>query len=161
ATSAAACVLTPRIAEAVIGPGQLERVIPKRLGAWNFVTASGLVVPPPDETGRRTYDQVLTRVYARTGDALPVMLLIAYGGRQTGLFIVHRPEACYPAQGYALSGRDTMQVELGGGRHVAGTVWSAHSALRAEQLLYWTRIGDQFPRSWAAEHIAIASKNLA
>jgi len=160
ATSAAAYALTPRTREAAIAPGQLEQVIPKRLGPWNFVTASGLVIPPPDETDQRSYDQVLTRVYSRPGDALPVMLLIAYGGGQSGLFIVHRPEACYPAQGYALSDPATMDLELMRGRRVLGTAWSAHSALRDEQLLYWTRIGNQFPRSWAAEHLAIASKNL-
>ena len=161
ATGGAAVALTPRAGTPLLAKGGLERSIPLRLGGWRFVSASGLVLPPPDETEVRTYDQVLTRVYTDESGGPTVMLLIAYGGGQTGLFEVHRPEACYPAQGYRLSGREKLAVPIGRGRAVTGTFWSAESDVRTEQLLYWTRIGSDFPETWAGEHVAVVRNNLA
>lgn len=161
ATSAAAIALTPRARETSLPPGGLNRAIPRQLGQWRFVSASGLVLPPQDLTEKRTYDQVLTRTYSHPDGGLDVMLLIAYGGGQTGVLTIHRPEACYPAQGITLSGRQTVQVPIAPGRDVTGIFWSGESDIRSEQLLYWTRIDHFFPETWAAEHIAVISSNLA
>lgn len=150
----------PKAAKPLIGPGGLEKAIPRQLGDWQYASDNGLVTPPIDEVQARVYDQILTRNYVRDGGA-PVMLLIAYGSGQTGLFTIHRPEACYPAQGFKLSGREDMPVALPGGGAVEGTFWTAQSDLRTEQLMYWTRIGDDFPRSWAMEHVAVVRANLA
>ena len=156
----AAAALKPVPDPAIVKPGELDIVIPHRLGDWQFSSASGLVLPPRDQTEVRTYDQVLTRVYAPDDGSLPVMLLIAYGGGQTGLFTVHRPEACYPAQGYRLSGRRLLPILSTASEKVVGTFWTAVSDVRIEQLLYWTRIGNVFPHSWAEEKLATASANL-
>lgn len=161
ATAATSVVLTPHTRAQALPPNGLEAAIPKRLGAWTFVTASGLVLPPRDETETMTYDQVLTRVYATEDGDPPVMLMIAYGGGQTGIFQVHRPEACYPAQGFQLRDRQSVPIPIGHQRAVNATFWSAQSDVRNEQLLYWTRIGSYFPESWAAEHVAIIRSNLA
>lgn len=160
ATSAAAIALTPRARETALPPGGLESAIPRELGPWRFASASGLVLPPRDITEKRVYDQVLTRSYSHPDGGPEVMLLIAYGGGQTGVLTVHRPEACYPAQGYSLSGRETVPVPIGPGREVAGVFWSAQSVLRSEQLLYWTRIDRSFPTSWAQEQVAVIGSNL-
>ena len=161
ATAATAVALTPHTREPALAPGQLERVIPKAFGPWRFVSASGLVLPPEDETEARVYDQVLTRVYAQDDQGPNVMLLIAYGGGQTGIFEVHRPEACYPAQGYQLSGMATIPLVLGDGRQIEARFWSAQSDVKNEQLLYWTRVGEYFPRSWFEEHLVTVRTNLA
>jgi EpsI family protein len=160
ATASAATVLVPRSIVAPLQPGELERIIPRDFGGWRFVTSSGLVLPPQDETEARTYDQVLTRVYS-DGQGPPVMLLIAYGGGQSGLFVIHRPEACYPAQGYRLRDKAEIQFPIGPASAVTGTFWSAVSDVRSEQLLYWTRIGDDFPQSWAAEQVTLVRNNLS
>jgi EpsI family protein len=160
ATSAVATVMTPRARETALPPGGLEQAIPKALGPWTFVSASGLVLPPPDTTEKRTYDQVLTRSYAHPDGGPRVMLLIAYGGGQTGVLTVHRPEACYPAQGYAMSGREIVPVPIRPGQTVDSVFWSASSDVRREQLLYWTRIDRSFPKSWAEEHVAVIRSNM-
>lgn len=160
ATSAAATVLTPRARETALPRGGLERAIPRTLGPWRFVSSSGLVLPPADENEKRTYDAVLTRSYAHPDGGPQVMLLIAYGGGQTGILTVHRPEACYPAQGFAISGRRSVPVPIAPGRTVDGVFLSAKSDLRNEQLLYWTRIDESFPETWAAEHLAVIRANL-
>jgi EpsI family protein len=87
------------------------------------------------------------------------MLLIAFGGGQTGLLEIHRPEACYPAQGYTLSNRQELDLPLGRAR-VPAVSCSATSDVRTEQLLFWTRIGAAFPRSWAESQIATVASNL-
>ena len=38
--------------------------VPKRIGAWNFVAASGLVVPLKTNWSKAIYSQMLTRVYS-------------------------------------------------------------------------------------------------
>lgn len=159
ATSVIAAAATPRPTPPRIGPGGLEKAIPAQLGGWRHTSSSGLVVPPRDETEVRTYDQVLTRVYANKDGRL-VMLLIAYGSGQTGMFEIHRPESCYPAQGYALSGHRTISLPLGDGKDVPAVFWTAKSDVRTEQLLYWTRIGNYFPRSWLESNIAVVRSNL-
>lgn len=161
ATAVTATALTPRARETALPPGGLERAIPRTLGAWRFVSASGLVLPPRDMTENRVYDQVLTRSYAHPDGGPEVMLLIAYGGGQTGVLTVHRPEACYPSQGFKLSGRETVPVPVAPGRDVTGIFWSAESDVRIEQLLYWTRVDHYFPETWAAEHVAVIRSNLA
>lgn len=161
ATSAAAVALTPRTREAAIGPRDLQTVIPHEFGPWRFVSASGLVLPPSDETEARVYDQVLTRVYQSDDFGPNVMLMIAYGGGQTGMFEIHRPEACYPAQGYHLSDSASVPIALGDGRTIGARFWSAKSDVNREQLLYWTRIGPYFPATWFDEHVAIIRTNLA
>jgi EpsI family protein len=161
ATSIAATVLTPRARETALPAGGLERAIPRTLGPWRFVSASGLVLPPRDMTENRVYDQVLTRSYAHPDGGPEVMLLIAYGGGQTGVLTVHRPEACYPAQGFTMSGRETVPVPVAPGRDVTGIFWSAESDVRIEQILYWTRVDQYFPETWAAEHVAVIRSNLA
>lgn len=160
AASAGSFAVIPAAGKTALGPHALEAAVPLRLGGWNFVSTSGFVLPPEDENEARVYDQVLTRAYD-LGDGGPaVMLLIAYGGGQTGLFEIHRPEACYPAQGYALTGRAKVPVPIGDGRAVTSTFWTATSDVRIEQMLYWTRIGEYFPESWAAEHVAVVRSNL-
>src|SRR5881392_1588868 len=67
-----------------LGNAKLDDIVPKTIGAWKFVAASGLVVPPEDQLSRAIYSQLLTRVYY-DGVNPPVMLLIAQSGNQTGV----------------------------------------------------------------------------
>jgi EpsI family protein len=160
ATSIVAATLTPRARETALPSGGLEAAIPKQLGPWRYVSTGGIVLPPQDTIEERTYDQVLTRSYAHRDGGPAVMLLIAYGGGQTGVLTVHRPEACYPAQGFAMSGREIVPVPVVPGRAVNGVFWSAESDVRHEQLLYWTRIDESFPETWAQEHVAVIRSNM-
>jgi len=159
AASAAAYAAKPVAGPPIVGVGGLEKAIPDRIGHWRRATSSGLVLPPRDETEIRTYDQVLGRVYTSAAGP-PVMLLIAFGAGQTGLFEIHRPEACYPAQGYTMSDREAVQVAIAGRAPVPAIFWTANSDVRIEQLLYWTRVGHYFPQNWAETQLAVVSSNL-
>ena len=102
--SAAAFAATPRHVEHRLLKARLADQIPRQIGPWQFVNEDGLVVAVADEDSgpRDGYDQLVTRTYAAPG--LPtVMLLLAYGSTQGGSLQLHRPETCYPGQGFGLS----------------------------------------------------------
>lgn len=139
--------------------GKLDPLFPTTVGAWEYQTSDGLVLPPEDELRDRLYNRVLTRYYASPND-LPVMLLIAYNGTQDGMLQVHRPETCYPAAGYALEHERLIPLDVGRGLTIPGHYIAARSTSRHEQLIYWTRIGNDFPTRWWAQHWAVAKENL-
>lgn len=160
AGAAGASLLKPHRRADALGERRLERMIPEKIGEWRFVTAGGLVLPPPDALRDRLYSQLLTRTYIH--DARPsVMLLIAYGGTQNGMIQIHRPEFCYPAAGYRLAMTERHMVPVMPGVSIPARAMLARSDWRSEQLIYWTRLGHHFPVSWAEQHIAVLSENIA
>ena len=148
----------PRTRIDYLGAAKLEGLIPKQIGKWNFATTSGLVIPADDALSDALYSQLLTRVYA-DGVNPPVMLLIAQSAGQTGFLQIHRPEACYPAGGYALSAPLPVAVATPG-KLIRAVQLTASGQGREEHILYWTRIGDAMPASWAQQRLAVARDNL-
>ena len=149
----------PRRPTMLIGKDQLEKIVPLRIGGWSYETASGLVLPPPDQLARLLYDQQLTRSYS-SPDQLPIMLLMAYGSSQGGMLQIHRPEICYPASGFRLSETQITDIPLPDGHRIPSRSFSASSDTRMEQVLYWTRIGDMIPTTWASQRLAVIRSNL-
>jgi EpsI family protein len=148
----------PRKSLDYLGRDKLDDVVPKTIGQWKFVAASGLVVPPEDQLSRTLYSQLLTRVYS-DGDNPPVMLLIAQSAGQTGILQVHRPETCYPASGFAISPVTQHDIEVGKLRLQTNAL-SATNEDSTEQIVYWTRVGDRIPTSWKQQKLAVAEDNL-
>lgn len=142
-----------------IETGALERMIPVRIGEFAFDTTSGLVLPPPDALVDRLYDNLITRTYTRT-DGKIAMLLVAYNNRQDGVLQIHRPEVCYPAGGFSLSATRAIDTPLLSGPPLPSQAFVATSELRTETVLYWTRVGEDFPRRWLEQRIAVARENL-
>lgn len=153
--SALALGLTPRRAEHRIGNANLERIIPPQIANWRFYTRSGVVLPQLDDPADG-YDQVLSRAYESPG-LPPIMLVIAYGSAQGGSLQLHRPEICYPSQGFNLSGIHLPDIPLVSGRDIPAKGFTAQRDDRIEQVLYWSRISSAFPRSSAEEYAAIFS----
>ena len=149
----------PRQPMMMIGKDQLDKIVPLHIDNWSYETASGLVLPPPDQLARLLYDQQLTRSYS-SPDRLPVMLLMAYGSSQGGMLQIHRPEICYPASGFHLSETKVTAIPLGPHRAVASRSFVASSDTRVEQVLYWTRIGELVPTSWVGQRLAVVRANL-
>ena len=159
ATSAIAFMREPRVAVAQLKAGELERMVPTQIGPWTFETRSGLVLPVDDPLVKSLYSDVLTRVYV-TDNGPPIMLLIAYSNTQNGMLQLHRPEVCYPAGGYSLSETKIVSVKLTSSVHIPARFFSAESASRNEQVLYWTRIGSETPTSWVEQRAAVVRANL-
>nr|WP_166180501.1 exosortase-associated protein EpsI, V-type [Altererythrobacter segetis] len=161
ALAAASCVAfarQPRVDRPLIKSSTFERWVPVNFDGWSLAGSSGVVLPPPDSLSARLYDNLVTRVYsAPAGD---VMMLIAYNNRQDGVLQVHRPEVCYPTGGFVLT--ETKRIAISAlGRPIPSNVFTAANADRTEQVIYFTRLGHHYPRSWAEQRIAVIEENLA
>lgn len=157
-TAGTAVARVPRHNIDLLGDRQIDKLIPQKIGEWAFYSKSGLVVPPADQLKDALYSQLMTRVYV-AADALPIMLLIAQSGGQTGVLQVHRPEYCYPASGFTLMERTVLPIGLPGSR-LEATAITAKADDRTEQLLYWTRVGEDMPLTWARQRWSVARANL-
>ncbi|MFO1320288.1 MAG: EpsI family protein [Burkholderiales bacterium] len=139
-----ALILKPGEQSAPSGPRlDLEAMIPTSFGEWKVDPTIIPVQVSPDVKAKiqQIYDATLSRTYVnRHGDR--IMLSIAYGGDQTGRLRVHRPEACYTAQGFdvRLIGKEVLQsVES----RVPVTRLMAQIGSRKEPITYWIRVGDK------------------
>jgi EpsI family protein len=148
----------PRIKLDYLGNEKLEDLVPKTIGRWNFVAASGLVIPPEDDLEKSLYSQVLTRVYS-DGVSTPVMLLLAQNGGQTGFLQIHRPEVCYAAGGYHISLVRPHPIQVGP-TVIPANRMDASAGGPTEHVIYWTRIGKKIPASWRQQKLAVAEQNL-
>ena len=147
-----ALALTPRKRMQLLGDRELDALIPRTLGAWKAVESDALIVPQTESSlANRIYNQSVGRAYVDpAGNA--VMLLIAYGRTQNDTLQLHRPEICYPAIGFEISDNRPTRIALGEGRAaIPGRIMSAHTDIRTEQILYWTRIGEYLPISGAEQ----------
>lgn len=138
---------------------RFRAMIPTRIGAFSFNTESGLVLPPSDALSDRLYDNLVTRTYADASGQV-VMLLIAYNNKQDGVLQIHRPEICYPAGGYQLTPVEPIDVPILGSTALPSQIFTATSEARNEVVLYWTRVGNDFPRRWIEQRWAVAEANL-
>jgi EpsI family protein len=144
----------PRVPQKII-----EDMVPKQVGDFAFETASGFVLPPSDALSDRIYDVLVTRSYVNPqGDV--AMFLIAYNNQQDGVLQIHRPEVCYPAGGFVLSPVEPIEIPLPAGSGLPAQIFSARGEARNEVVSYWTRVGDDFPRKWSEQRLAVARENL-
>lgn len=150
---------TPQVIFPVVKKEDFEKLIPKTIGSWQFKTSSGVILPPPDALSDRLYDNLVTRVYSAPEDPA-IMFLTAYSNTQDGVLQVHRPEICYPAGGYSLTPTRPIAIENGLGGNISANVFTATGRDRTEHVLYWTRIGNQFPLTWAEQRLAVIRANL-
>ena len=141
-----------------LGNRKLDDIIPVQIGRWKFVSTSGLVVPPKDQLELTLYSQLLTRVYY--DGQVPIMLLMAYSATQNGFLQVHRPEFCYTASGFDLSDFARHDVRVGQDRTIRVNTLTAIRDGGGEKLLYWIRIGNHIPLSWAEQKLVFAEDNL-
>ncbi|MDQ2734221.1 MAG: EpsI family protein [Pseudomonadota bacterium] len=125
----------------------LEAVVPKDFGGWRLLPEQGsqIVNPETKELLDKLYSQVLTRTYADKS-GYQIMLSMAYGDDQRGGLQAHRPEVCYPAQGFKLG-----RVEEGALPTPFGSIdvrrLTTRLGVRNEPVTYWLTVGDQIIQS--------------
>lgn len=153
--------LRPRRAYAVPGKLDLAAMIPAHVAGWDALEGVSLVLNPEVEAAQHAvYDGVVTRAYADPAGRV-LMLLIAYSQVQNGMLQLHRPESCYPAQGFTLTPGVPARLRLGGRTVEAATATATSpSHDRIEHLLYWTRIGPRFPIDFDGQRAAVIAENL-
>ena len=146
-TALLAAAAAPRSGAAALNESAatLEALLPKSIGPWTASPFADVLIPRAEKAEEKSYDEVVTRYYD-SKSAPPIMLLIAYGKAQLGGTELHRPEACYPVAGFKLRRRPNIVLRVPGVAIDARSM-TAEASDRIEQLLYWTRVGSEFPTS--------------
>ena len=132
---------TEKIADA--GPKiDLEMLIPKQFGDWKIdeTIVPLLVNPELQAKVDKIYNQTLTRTYVNSRGER-IMLSIAYGGDQSDSMAVHKPEVCYPAQGFQILKNTNGTFSTAAGDIPVRRIVAAQGQ-RIEPITYWTTVGD-------------------
>ena len=123
-------------------PIDLKTMVPTAFKNWqeqlNF--SNQIVDPEQKQKLKEMYSQTLSRTYINPSGNV-IMLSIAYGKNQKGKLQLHRPEVCYPAQGFALSSNKPGKLDLNG-QPIAVTRLETSLGQRVEPVTYWTVVGD-------------------
>jgi EpsI family protein len=124
----------------------LEDMIPKSFGAWRDepLRTVQVVNPQTQELLDRIYSQILNRVYVNE-QGYRVMLAVAYGSEQRGNLVAHKPEVCYPAQGFVVHQNEAGDLATGFGVIPVRRLFTSMGA-RKEPLTYWFTVGDTAAR---------------
>jgi EpsI family protein len=138
----------------------LKLAVPGVVGAWHHQPGTSLLIPQGEVTADEVYDQLVSRHYASSA-LPPLMLLIAHGQAQNGNTQLHRPELCYPSAGFRIEERGTLALPLPGGASIQARVLTGIAPGRTEQILYWTRVGRDFPDSAMAQRWSALRQTLA
>jgi EpsI family protein len=143
AAAGMALALKPTNKVADAGPAvDLEVMIPKTFGDWKIdETITPLIANPEQEALiNKIYNQTLTRTYVNSRNER-IMLSIAYGGDQSDSMAVHKPEVCYPGQGFQIikNATDIFSTEEGS---IPVRRLVATQGKRIEPITYWTTVGD-------------------
>lgn len=121
---------------------EIDKIIPKSFGNWTSSDAveNQIVNPVQEATIKKIYAQTLSRVY-KSNDQV-IMLTIAYGKNQSDSTEVHRPDVCYPAQGFRVYDKrsDILETRFG---NLKFERLMANNNQRLEPVTYWTVIGNK------------------
>jgi EpsI family protein len=135
----------PNVKIADLGePVKLETIFPRQFGAWRVDDSLPVILPSPDVQAKldKLYNQTLSRTYVDR-DGSRVMLSVAYGGDQSDGTSAHRPEVCYPAQGFQIDGNRRSFITLADGAQIAVRELNSHLGSRREPITYWIVVGEQ------------------
>lgn len=144
AASGMAVAMRPTQKIADMGPPlQLETMIPKTFGEWREEPQNQAMIIDPQqlEMINRIYSQTLTRTYVNP-QGYRVMLSIAYGSDQSEQTQLHKPEVCYPSQGFMLKNKRHEQLATPNGS-IPVTRLETTLGQRHEPVTYWITVADK------------------
>ncbi|MDP3538782.1 MAG: EpsI family protein [Azonexus sp.] len=120
----------------------LETMIPTVFSEWREEkqASTQIIDPRTKEMIEKAYSQTLTRTYVNA-DGYRIMLSIAYGTDQSDSMQVHKPESCYPAQGFVLHSKNKGTLPVRNGL-IPVTRLHTSLGLRSEPVTYWITVGN-------------------
>ncbi|AGX87456.1 exosortase-associated protein EpsI, B-type [Candidatus Symbiobacter mobilis] len=120
----------------------LERMVPKTVGLWREETNTIAQVVNPQQTEmlQKLYSQTLSRVYIDPA-GYRVMLSVAYGKNQSDDLQLHKPEICYPAQGFTLLDKQPIALNMDA-QQIPAIRLQTTLGRRVEPVTYWTVVGE-------------------
>jgi EpsI family protein len=132
----------------------LETLFPRSFGDWVVDDRMPVQLVSPDQAAvlNAIYNQTLSRTYVNPqGDR--VMLSVAYGGDQSDATRAHRPEVCYPAQGFQIM-KASDGVVATPSHPVRVRQLVARQGARIEPITYWIVVGDKVTISGTEQKVA-------
>ena len=152
--------LRPKIFESGTRPA-LADVLPKQVGQWqevlNPLVQVSMSTTAAETTQDQPYDDQITKTYADAGGH-HIMVAVAYGAKQRQEIKIHRPELCYPAQGWKVVSQSPVVFNLHSpsGQPVLGHRMLAAQEQVSEAVSYWIRIGESYSDSpWTTRMVII------
>ncbi len=144
-----------------IDNAKFEAMFPKAFGNWRTLPSSELIMPPEGDLTAKLYQHILTRTYVNgEGDArhAPGRLQQRTGEQRPGsppgnLLRGQRLRHSSDSKPVRCPGRARVKV-------IPARLVRAERVTRTENIIYWTRIGDDFPQSWTQQRIAMTKANL-
>lgn len=157
--SAILLVPTKRMADNQAG-AQLETIVPTEFGDWKLdQTAPATVINPSvAKQLAQLYSATLSRTYQNSAGQ-SVMLSIAYGADQRYANQIHKPEVCYPAQGFQISQVHKATLNLSSG-NIPVMHLTAQQGERIEPITYWILLGQKLVRGAVELNLARVSYGL-
>lgn len=138
-----------------IGQPNLGQAFPLQFGEWREDHSMPVILPAPDVQAKldAIYNQVLSRTYiSQKGER--IMLSVAYGGDQSDGTRAHRPEVCYPAQGFQIMSGRTADLDIGAPKKLHVKQLMAKLGGRDEPITYWVVVGDKVATSSSEQKLA-------
>ncbi len=140
--------------------------LPAQIGTWQM-TASEATDPKtwalsPSDRAALSLDSYTQRAYRDSRTGREVYLLLEYRTLGRGAFN-HRPEACYPASGFVLTGRHDVPIFYDGRRASALTVTADYAGSEGKShqvLLYWFATGRRTEASFWNQQVQMALGRL-
>ncbi len=132
----------------------LVAIVPTQFGEWRELRENAVQVINPQTQALldKLYSQILTRTY-ENAQGYRIMLSLAYGDDQTGGLAAHRPEVCYPAQGFKLGAVSDAPLPTPFGSIDARRL-STRLGARNEPVTYWLTTGDQVVKTTFDKRLA-------
>lgn len=121
----------------------LETMFPKAFGSWVIDERMPVQLVSPDTEAalNKIYNQTLSRTYINR-DGNRIMLSVAYGGDQSDATSAHRPEGCYPGQGFEISPSTTVKLTTSR-QPLRVRRLVARLGARIEPITYWIVVGEK------------------
>jgi EpsI family protein len=135
------------LASRTIAPFRLESIVPETFADWHEVPDDSPILPSPELQAAidKVYEQTVERTYVDSRGR-SIMLSIAYSANYDKGMQWHRPEHCYPSQGFTID-RPTEPLDIHtpfGSIEASRLV--ARRGERVEPITYWFILGAQQAR---------------
>lgn len=132
----------------------LETLFPKAFADWTVDDRMPVQLVSPDTLAmlNKIYNQTLSRTYVNSKGER-IMLSVAYGGDQSDATRAHRPEVCYPAQGFQMLSSQNTQLNLGT-HQLPVRQLVAKLGNRSEPITYWITVGERITITGTEQKLA-------
>ncbi|MBP6902243.1 MAG: EpsI family protein [Burkholderiaceae bacterium] len=132
----------------------LAQLFPRSFAGWTEDTRGPVQLVSPDQQAvlNKIYNQTLSRTYVNAAGER-VMLSVAYGGDQSDGTRAHRPDVCYPSQGFQIRSDKDGLLPVGD-QQIRTRLLVAQQGARIEPITYWLVVGERVALSGTEQKLA-------